>query len=302
MGQLVAGEWLGGDQLQGASGRYERTSSQFIGQLSDSPPLEHGRYVLFVSRACPWAHRVLLTRALCGLEPLLPLVEVSPELGAEGWALAPGQSPLTEGPSWVHTLYTRSCPQYTGRVTLPLLWDSERERVLSNDSTELMRFLQASAAASPTAFGRPVDLAPAHLLDELTPLCAWLQSDVNNGPYRAGFAQTQALYEEAVFALFDSLDILDHRLATRRFLCGDALTEADVRLFPTLIRFDVAYYSHFKCNLRRLAEYPHLTRYLRELYRHPKVSKTVDVVAIKRHYFRSVPKNDHIPLGPLMEL
>jgi putative glutathione S-transferase len=302
MGQLVAGEWLGGDQLQGASGRYERTPSVFIGRLSGAAPLERRRYVLFMSRACPWAHRVLLTRALCGLEPLLPVVELSPELGAEGWSLAPGQSPLTEGASWLHTLYTHSCAEYTGRVTLPLLWDVEQGCVVSNDSAELMRFLQASAAASPTAFGRPVDLSPAHLHDELAPLCAWLQSDVNNAPYRAGFARTQALYEEAVFALFDSLDILDHRLASRRFLCGEALTEADVRLFPTLIRFDVAYYSHFKCNLRRLADYPHLARYLRELYRQSRVPKTVDLVAIKRHYFRSVPKNDHIPLGPLMEL
>lgn len=302
MGQLVGGVWRGADQLlHTAEGRYERTASVLIGQLDDAPLLERRRYALFASRACPWAHRVLLTRALCGLEARLPLVEVNPELGEEGWALGPGQSPLGDGAAWVHALYTRSCPHYTGRVTLPLLWDEERGVAVSNDSAEMMRFLQRSAAALPGE-ACATDLRPPALLAELSALCAWLQSDVNNTPYRAGFAQTQALYEEAVFALFDSLDALEHRLAARRFLCGEVFTEADVRLFPTLVRFDVAYYAHFKCNLRRLAEYPHISRYLRDVYRHPGVSRTVDFVAIKRHYFRSVPKNDHVPLGPLLEL
>ncbi len=306
MGQLVVGQWISADKLQDALGRYERTTSMFIGQLETADTLDRRRYVLFASRACPWAHRVLLVRSLCGLERLLPTTEVSPELGEEGWSLTAGQSPLCEGSSWVHTLYTRSCANYTGRVTLPLLWDAERGRIISNDSSEMLRFLLRSVSSCSLPLGlhraQPLDLTPEPLLPELNALCAWMQSDVNNAPYRAGFARTQALYEEAVFGLFDSLDILNHRLAARRFLCGDELTEADVRLFPTLVRFDVAYYGHFKCNLRRLAEYPHLARYMREVYRYPGVAKTVDFVAIKRHYFRSVPKNEHIPLGPELEL
>jgi len=304
VGYLVEGQWCHAEQLTPSGVAYQKASSRFVGEVSravaelrQSSADESGyiealrayfsRFTLFASLACPWVHRVLLARALGPVGEALRCRWISGEFGEEGWRLPLELHPLTGRPPYVHSLYTHTHPQHTGRVTLPLLWDHQEERLVSNDSGELMRALGGSL------------LAPPDELQELDLEAAWLQSELNIAPYRAGFASTQAHYEQAVLGLFQVLDQLEERLERgEAFLRGAQLSELDLRLLPTLVRFDIAYVTHFKCNLKRLVDYPALSAYLRRLCVIPAVRETIDLDEVKLHYFKSVPKNDHVPLGP----
>ncbi len=266
---------------------------------------EPGRYHLYVSLACPWAHRTLIVRALEGLEEVISVDVVNPYMGPEGWNFerVPGATGDTvNGARFLHEIYTRAEPDFSGIVTVPVLWDRQQGTIVNNESSEIIRMLDTAF----DAFARhPVDLRPAPLRAEIDALNAVIYDDVNNGVYKAGFARDQRAYEAAFDALFARLDELDARLATRRFLLGGEPTEADWRLFPTLLRFDPVYVGHFKCNLRRIADYPHLSGYLRDLYQWPGIADTVNLEHIKIHYFTSHPAlnpSGIVPKGPALDL
>jgi putative glutathione S-transferase len=247
---------------------------------------EPGRYRLYVSRACPWAHRTLIVRAFAKLDKRLPVFHADPYMGENGWEFNAG------GIRYLHELYARTKPAYTGRVSVPVLWDEQEGRIVNNESSEIIRMMGA-------------ELYPEKLRKEIDAVNERVFRTVNNGVYRAGFAKAQDKYEEAVSQLFATLDWLEKRLAKRRWLCGAKLTEADVRLFTTLIRFDAVYYSHFKCNLRRLIDYPNLWRYTRRFYALPGVARTVDLAEIKSHYYRSqkdINPTQIVPKGPALDL
>lgn len=296
LGQLINGTWVRDDKLTKEDGTYEKTRSLFIGNVHEliahpGTKREETKTLLrqcslFVSLGCPWAQRVLMARRLgeCGDE--LKVIMISPEFGDEGWSLPADAHPLKGAPPYVHSLYTRSYARYTGRVTLPLLWDRKNERIISNDSAELTRLLGGA------------QLCPPQLINEINSWNLWLQSHLNLGPYRAGFAESQQGYEDAVKDVFAALDLVEDQLSKQPYLCGELLTESDLRLLPTLIRFDVAYYTHFKCNIRSLTSYPAISTYLRRMCTLEEIKSTISIEDIKRHYFRSVPKNEHIPIGP----
>ena len=230
---------------------------------------EPGRYHLFVSLACPWAHRTLIMRSLKGLQPMIGLSVTHWLMGEQGWSFEQGPGVIPDpilGAEHLHQLYVAAEPRYTGRVTVPVLWDRERATIVSNESADIVRMFNGAFDAIGAA---PGDYSPAPLRPEIDAVNARVYATVNNGVYRAGFATTQAAYEEAVTALFDTLDWLEHRLSTQRYLLG-ALTEADIRLFTTLLRFDPVYHGHFKCNLRRIADYPALWGFTRDLVQHPR--------------------------------
>lgn len=309
MGRLVEGVWQDvWYDTASTGGRFVRESSAFHYLIADDPaaefPAEPGRYHLYVSLACPWAHRTLIVRKLKRLEETIGVVVVHPYMGDQGWSFDayPGATgdPLNSA-AHLHELYTRANPYYTGRVTVPLLWDSRRQTIVNNESAELVRILNH-------AFDRwgnaALDLYPEPLREEIDRINAFVYERVNNGVYRAGFATTQEAYEEAVRALFAALDELEAKLARQRYLAGQRLTEADIRLFTTLVRFDPVYVGHFKCNIRRLVDYPNLWAYARELYQLPGVADTVDFDHIKRHYYTSHPTINPtrvIPVGPEMD-
>ena len=251
--------------------------------LADAEP---GRYRLYVSRACPWAHRTLIVRAFARLEKRLPAFYADPYMAENGWEFNAG------GIRYLHELYARARPVYTGRVSVPTLWDEKEQRIVNNESSEIIRMMGT-------------DLYPEKLRKEIDAVNDRVYRTVNNGVYRAGFARPQHKYDEAVTQLFATLDWLEKRLAKRRWLCGAKLTEADVRLFTTLIRFDAVYYTHFKCNLRRLTDYPRLWRYTRSFHALPGVARTVDLGEIKSHYYRSqkhVNPSQIVALGPVVDL
>jgi putative glutathione S-transferase len=287
-------------------GAFRRQASRFHDWVtadgSSGFPAAASRYHLYVSLACPWAHRTLIVRALKGLEEAIGVTVVDPLRDEYGWAFRLEPDPLN-GFRYLAEAYLASDPAYRGRVTVPVLWDTERGVVVNNESSEIIRMLNSEfeAFADP---GAP-DLYPEALRAEIDALNERVYDTVNNGVYKAGFATTQEAYERAVLPLFETLDALDQRLAAQRYLAGDAPTEADWRLFTTLVRFDAVYHGHFKCNLRRLADYPHLSAYLRDLYQHPGVAETVDFDHIKRHYYvthRSLNPTGVVPLGPRLDL
>jgi len=266
-------------------------------------PARAGRYHLYVSLACPWAHRTLIMRRLKGLEPAIGLSVVHWHMAEQGWSFekGPGVIPDPQGAAFLHEVYTRADPGYTGRVTVPVLYDLERDTIVSNESSEILRMLGNAFDGVGAA---PGDYTPAALLDEIDALNARVYDTVNNGVYKAGFATAQPVYEEAVRTLFDSLDWLEERLSRQRTMVGEALTEADIWLFTTLVRFDSVYHGHFKCNLRRITDYPALWDYTRLLYQHPAIRETVDFHHIKGHYYQSHPTinpNGIVPLGPLLD-
>jgi len=280
--------------LKATGGAFVRPESVFRGEVTDP---EAGRYHLYVSRACPWAHRTLVVRAMKGLEKALPVFYAGPVMERNGWAFEKG------GIRYLHELYARARPGYSGRVTVPVLWDSKAKTIVNNESSEIIRMLNQAFDAHATR--RLADLYPAALRGEIDRINERVYRTVNNGVYRAGFAIAQDKYEKAVTELFATLDWLDKRLARRRWLCGARFTEADVRLFTTLIRFDAVYYSHFKCNLRRLVDYKNLWRYTKRIYALPAVARTVDMAEIKSHYYRSMKHlnpSQIVPKGPLLEL
>lgn len=309
MGLLVDGIWQ--DRwydTKATGGRFERKASAFrnwvtadgaagpsgIGGFTAEP----GRYHLYVSLACPWAHRTLIVRAVKGLEEAVPVSVVDPHMGAEGWVFgdSPGATPDTvNGTTRLYEVYLAADPAYTGRVTVPVLWDKAKRTIVSNESAEIVRMLNGAFG------GSGPDLYPEELRDEIDAVNARVYDRVNNGVYKAGFATEADAYAEAFTALFDELDALEARLDRGRYLCGARPTEADIRLFTTLVRFDAVYVGHFKCNRRRIADYPNLSHYLRDLYAVPGVAGTVNLTHIKRHYYESHPTINPtgiVPLGP----
>lgn len=312
MGLLIDGRWH--DQWYDTSasgGRFVRRDSVFRNWVTaDGTPgptgiggyrAEAGRYHLYVSLACPWAHRTLIFRALKGLTPLIDVSVVHWLMAEQGWSFTAGEGVILDpigGAHYLHEVYTRSDPAYSGRVTVPILWDKQTGTIVNNESSDIIRMFN-------TAFdgigAKAADYYPEELRTEIDGLNARIYATVNNGVYRAGFATTQEAYEEAVGPVFETLDWLEDRLSSRRFLAGGEITEADWRLFTTLIRFDPVYFGHFKCNIRRIADYPRLSDYTRALYRVEGVAPTVDFGHIKRHYHqshRNLNPSGIVPVGP----
>ncbi len=307
MGMLVEGVWIEDDSAyrNREDGRYVRAETQFRDRVTadgSSPfPAAPGRYHLYVSLACPWAHRTLIFRSLKKLQDVVSISVVDPVMGPEGWVFsdAPGAIPDTvNGARALYEIYLKARPDYTGRVSVPVLWDRETGTIVSNESADIIRMFNSAFDAFTDS---RADFYPADLADEIDRINERVYAAVNNGVYRAGFARTQEAYEEAVEALFEALDDLERRLAGQRYLVGDRLTEADWRLFTTLVRFDPVYVGHFKCNIRRLVDYPNLWAYTRELYQVPGVAETVDLDHIKQHYYRShasINPTGIVPRGP----
>lgn len=299
MGMMVDGVWRDIPRdTRSTGGAFVRPESAFrewVSKEKEAPyPVESGRYRLYVAKACPWAHRTLVVRALKGLEKAIPVFYVRPDMLENGWELADG--------GYLYEVYARARPGYTGRVTVPVLWDSKGGGIVNNESSEIIRMLNREFGALATQ--KLPDLYPPSLQREIDRVNERVYRTLNNGVYRAGFATAQDKYDAAVSELFATLDWLEKRLAKRRWLCGARFTEADVRLFTTLVRFDAVYYSHFKCNLRRLIDYPRLWRYTRRIYALPGVARTVDLAEIKAHYYRSM-KNINptqiVPKGPALD-
>ena len=291
---MIEGVWKDVPRdTRASAGAFVRAESVFRNRVSEREgEMRPGRYRLYVAKSCPWAHRTLVVRALKGLEKAVP-VSYAGAMGEQGWELAGG---------YLHQVYTKADPSYTGRVTVPVLWDEKEARIVNNESAEIIRMLNREF--DPLARRKLPDLYPEKLRREIDWLNERIYRTVNNGVYRAGFATAQDKYEEAVTELFRTLDWLEKRLRRRKWLCGARFTEADVRLFTTLVRFDAVYYSHFKCNLRRLVDYPNLWRYTRRVYALPGVAKTVDMREIKDHYYRSMKQinpTQIVPKGPLLD-
>lgn len=291
-----------------ASGRLNRQPNAFRDRItadgSSGYPAEPGRYHLYVSLACPWAHRSIIVRRLLGLEDVISLSVVDPIRDERGWAFREGPGHTADpvnGFQFLSEAYLATDPSFRGRYTVPVVWDRVTGRIVTNDYPAITTQLETAFAAFATT---PLDLYPEPLRAEIDALKAILFDEVNNGVYKAGFATTQEAYDEAVEALFARLDWLDRRLATRRYLVGGRLTEADICLFPTLVRFDAVYHGHFKCNLRRLVDYPNLWAYARDLYQRPGFGDTVDFDHIKRHYYMTHPQLNPtriVPKGPVVD-
>jgi putative glutathione S-transferase len=267
---------------------------------------EPGRYHLYVSHACPWAHRTMIVRALKGLEPHIDVSVVSPDMLEDGWTFAtdfPGATGDTlMGLPFLRDVYLRSNPQATTKVTVPVLWDKARGRIVSNESSEIIRMM---TSAWDGVTGNRLDLWPADLREAIEPVNARIYDTVNNGVYRAGFARAQTAYDRAVREIFATLDWLEERLSGQRFLIGPRMTEADIRLVTTLLRFDTVYHGHFKCNRRKLIEYPALWAFTRDLYQTPGVAPTVHLDHIARHYHYShegINPTRIVPIGPDLDL
>lgn len=293
MGWLVAGEWKTDwyptEKTGGAFVRPDASFRETLGTDSPFPPAS-GRYHLYVSLACPWAHRVLIVRQLKGLGRAIGVSVVNPLMFDQGWSFAPGSGVVVdphEGVSHLKELYRLAKPDYTGRVTVPLLWDPTQRRIVNNESSELMRVFNNQLndfATSPT-----LDLHPAPLRDAIAEVNAWVYPQINNGVYRAGFATSQSAYDAAVTDVFAGLERAEALLAQRPYLAGEFITEADWRLWTTLIRFDAVYHVHFKCSRKRIVDYPNLWAYTRQLYNVPGIAETTDFEHIVEHYYRSHP-------------
>ena len=312
MGKLVEGKWHDvWYDTESSDGRFVRQDSAFRNWVTPDGgpgpsgaggfPAQAGRYHLYVSLACPWAHRTLIMRRLKGLEEMISVSVVNAHMGAEGWTFdsGPGVVPdAVNNATRLHEVYTLADPGFTGRVAVPVLWDKQRGTIVSNESAEILRMFNSAFDAVGAKSG---DYYPEDLRAEIDEANDFIYPNVNNGVYRAGFATTQEAYDEAVVALFDSLDTLENRLATRRYLTGNRITEADWRLFTTLVRFDPVYVGHFKCNLRNLRDYPNLWGYVRDLYQQPGIAETVDMPNIKAHYYGShtaINPTGIVPHGP----
>ena len=307
MGYLLNGVWHEGwYETAKTAGEFVRPASAFRDRItadgSSAFRAERGRYHLYVSLACPWAHRTLVFRALKQLEDVISVSVVEPVMSSEGWAFSDALPDHLNGLSRLHEVYTRAQPAYSGRVTVPVLWDKQRETIVNNESAEIIRMLN-------TEFSRYVpvghDYYPEALRAQIDEINSVVYANVNNGVYRCGFAGTQKAYEAAAKRLFDTLDMLEERLSHTRYLVGNTLTEADWRLFTTLVRFDAVYHGHFKCNRSRIEDYPNLSGYLRELYQVPGIAETVSFDHIKRHYYMShqhINPSRIVPVGPLLDL
>jgi glutathionyl-hydroquinone reductase len=313
MGLLVDGVWQE-DVSRTKDGHFIRPTTRYRNFVTadGSPgpsgnggfPAEVGRYHLYVSLACPWAHRTLLFRALKKLENVISVSITEPLYGKTGWEFGttPGSTLDTvNGKKTLAEIYLLADPHYSGRVSVPVLWDKKRHTIVNNESAEIIRMLNSAFDAFTDS---KADYYPASLRAEIDRINDLVYPNVNNGVYRAGFATTQAAYEEAARGVFAVLEQIEDMLSRQRYLAGRQVTEADWRLFTTLVRFDTVYYSHFKCNLRRIADYPNLWNYLRELYQVPRIAGTVSIEHIKRHYYgsqRQVNPTGIVPIGPLID-
>ena len=312
MGLLIDGKWH--DQwydTESSQGRFLRSESQFRHWVTrDGAPgpsgaggfrAEAGRYHLYVCHACPWANRTMIFRTIKGLSDIIAVSVVHWHLGEQGWSFTPGEGVIPDPvhqAGYLHEVYTAADPAYSGRVTVPVLWDKREHTIVSNESAEIIRMFNSAFDEIGAA---PGDYYPEALRDEIDAINDRVYHTLNNGVYRAGFATSQEAYEEAVYPLFDTLDWLEDRLQRRRYLTGNQITEADWRLFTTLIRFDPVYVSHFKCNIRRLVDYPNLWGYTRDLYQQPGVADTINMDHIKKSYYGSqtmVNPTGIVPVGP----
>ncbi|MBO6757385.1 MAG: glutathione S-transferase family protein [Roseibium sp.] len=310
MGLLIDGEWK--DQwydTKSTGGRFVRKDAAFRNWITadgsagpsgtDGFTAEADRYHLYVSLACPWAHRTLILRKLKGLEEFIPVTAVEPLMLENGWSFD-GPDPVN-GASYAWQLYAKADTTYTGRATVPILWDKKRQTIVSNESSEIIRMFNSAFNG---LTGSTADYYPADLRADIDAINDVIYHTVNNGVYKSGFATTQEAYQDAVTALFETLDMLEERLGAQRYLIGSRLTEADWRLFTTLVRFDPVYVGHFKCNIRRIEDYPNLSNYLRELYQMPGIADTVDMKTIKTHYYgshESINPTRIVPVGPAID-
>lgn len=315
MGRLVDGVWQDvWYETEKTGGKFERAASQFRDWVTpDGAPApgrqrgfkaEPGRYHLYVSWACPWAHRTLIFRALKRLQDVISVSVVHHFMGENGWTFLKEDGATGDtlyGADYLHQIYTRADRTYSGRVTVPVLWDKKQQTIVNNESSEIIRMLNSAF----DEWGDPaVDLYPEPLRAEIDAINEIVYPAINNGVYRAGFATTQDAYEEAFRDVFSALDAMEERLSRQRYLLGDAPTEADWRLFTTLVRFDAVYFSHFKCNLRRISDYPNLSNYLRDLYQTEGVADTVNMLHIKAHYYgshRTINPTGIVPVGPELD-
>jgi putative glutathione S-transferase len=312
MGMLIDGKWHDvWYDTEASKGRFVRSEAQFRNWVTpDGAPgpsgkggfkAEPGRYHLYVSFACPWAHRTLILRKLKGLEPLIGISAVNTYMGEQGWTFDPGPSVIPDSvnkASRIYELYTIADPRYSGRATVPVLWDKQTRTIVSNESAEIVRMLNS---AFDEVGGNDLDFYPQALRADIDELNDFIYPNVNNGVYKAGFATTQEAYEEAAVAVFEALDAIERRLASRRYLTGDRITEADWRLFTTMVRFDAVYYGHFKCNRRRIVDYPNLWGYVRDLYQVEGIAETVKLPIIKAHYYgshKTINPSLIVPIGP----
>ncbi|MEC7483013.1 MAG: glutathione S-transferase family protein [Pseudomonadota bacterium] len=310
MGLLVDGKWQ--DKWYDTSkngGKFERQASKFRDKVSNEDgstfPAESGRYHLYVSLACPWAHRALIFRKLKGLEAHIDVSVVHPEMLDQGWEFKdyPGSTgDKLYNFDYAHQIYTKAIPEITTRVTVPILWDKRTETIVNNESAEIIRIFNSGFNS---LTNNEDDYYPNAQREEIDAINNMVYHDINNGVYKAGFATTQEAYEEAVTALFCALDRVEERLSKQRYLVGSKITEADWRLFTTLIRFDAVYHGHFKCNKKQIADYPNIYGYMKELYQVPGVAETVNFDHIKRHYYYShtmINPTQVIPVGPEQDL
>jgi len=312
MGLLQEGNWV--DQwydTKSSGGRFVRKAPQFRNWITPdgaAGPSGNGgfeaqadRYHLYVSLACPWAHRTLIFRALKGLEDMIPISTVHWYMADKGWTFQSGDGVIPDSVNnaeYMYQIYTAAMSDYSGRVTVPVLWDKQTKTIVSNESPEIIRMFNSAFDNIGAAAG---DYYPQVLRSEIDQLNERIYESVNNGVYKCGFATTQEAYNEAIVPLFDTLDWLDQRLSDQRYLTGSTITEADWRLFTTLVRFDPVYVGHFKCNVRRIADYPNLSGYVRDLYQQPGVAATVNMQHIKDHYYashESVNPSRIVPAGP----
>lgn len=309
MGLLIDGRWHDQWYDTARDGRFQREEAQRRNWITPDGAggfaAEAGRYHLYVSLACPWAHRTLIARKLKGLEGIIDVSVVSWLMRDQGWTFdrqTGSSGDALDDLEFLYQRYQQDDARYTGRVTVPMLWDKRQQRIVSNESADILRMFNSAFDALDAS---PLDLYPETLRSEIDALNARIYTRVNNGVYRAGFATTQEAYEEAFDELFEELDWLEQRLGRQRYLAGEHLTEADWRLFTTLIRFDSVYHGHFKCNRQRISDYTHLYGWLRELYQWPGIAATVDFTHIKHHYYAShatINPTGIVPKGPVLDL
>jgi len=309
MGLLVDGQWQ--DQwydTKSTGGKFVRKASQFRNWITPDGAAgttgvsgfkaEKGRYHLYVSLACPWAHRTLIFRKLKGLEEFISVSVVEAGMHENGWEFSEELPDHLFDKAYAYQLYTKADPEYSGRVTVPILWDKQQQTIVSNESSEIIRMFNSAFDNVGATVG---DYYPEALKETIDSINERVYSDVNNGVYKAGFSTEQSVYEENVSQLFTTLDWIENLLTSNRYLTGNQITEADWRLFTTLVRFDAVYVGHFKCNLKRIDDYPNLSNYLRDLYQHQGVAETVDMTHIKNHYYMShntINPTGIVPMGP----
>jgi putative glutathione S-transferase len=314
MAMLIDGTWSQQDNLVDAEGRLQRPVAAFRNWITaDGAPgptgsggfkAEAGRYHLYVARACPWAHRTTIFREIKGLQSMIGLSVAHWLMADNGWTFEPGPGVVADplhSTEFIWQLYKHSDPNHTGRTTVPVLWDKDTSQIVSNESAQIIRMFNSTfdhLGASPG------DYYPEHLRAQIDTLNSRIYDTFNNGVYKAGFARSQAVYDEAVARVFETLEWLEGLLSRQRFLCGGVLTEADWRLFTTLVRFDLVYHGHFKCNIRRLVDYPAIWSYTRKLYQMPGIKNTVNFDHIKRHYYQShrqINPTGIVPSGPVLD-